>query len=78
MKRWDRETGEMVESAKADAFLGDVAEVCRKHGLCLGHESNHGAFVVYNGVYPDAIDWLMNAHLSGAFDPGSTTNQRKR
>lgn len=30
----------------AKAFLEDVVMVCKRHGLTLGHEDFHGAFIV--------------------------------
>lgn len=33
-------------SKKAIAFLNELAEVCKRHGLSLGHEDSHGGFEV--------------------------------
>jgi hypothetical protein len=61
MKRWNTTQHAEVESAKVDAFLADVLEVCKKHGLSISHEDGHGAFeiVAYNDYY---VEWLSNAH----------------
>lgn len=42
------------------AFLHDIENVCRAHGLSLSHEDGHGAFIVeplskYN------LEWLRDA-----------------
>ena len=36
MKRWDMEKGEAVEMPAVDAFLAEVIDVCRRHGMSLG------------------------------------------
>ncbi len=46
---------------EVDAFLADIVEVYRKHGLSLSHEDSQGGFEVeplseYN------IRWLSQAH----------------
>lgn len=64
MRRWNRERGEDVEDPAVDAFLADLAAVCRKHGMSLGHEDHHGVFEVYRQVFPDALDWMMGAHIA--------------
>jgi len=46
MKRWNSTLGAEVESRTVDAYLGEVVAVGRRHGLSLGHEDRHGAFVV--------------------------------
>lgn len=42
------------------AFLKDLADVCKKHGMSLGHEDSHGGFLVepwdeYNE------EWMLDA-----------------
>jgi hypothetical protein len=43
-----------------DAFLAEVIEVCRKHGMSISHEDGWGAFQVRNFSESDA-DWLKEA-----------------
>lgn len=64
MKRWDRKSKEMLDVPDVDAFLADVVAVCERHRMSLGHEDRHGAFEVYRSVEPDAIRWLMDAHVA--------------
>ncbi|NBW22529.1 MAG: hypothetical protein EBR82_82745 [Caulobacteraceae bacterium] len=47
-------------NAAVDAFLAEVIEVCRKHGMSISHEDGWGAFEVRNFNEPDA-DWLKEA-----------------
>lgn len=70
MKRWKASwysggkyvPGEYVESTKVDAFIADLIAVYEKHGLAIGHEDGHGAFLVTNDG--DGMrDWLQNAHI---------------
>lgn len=43
-----------------DAFLAELVEVCRKHGFSLGHEDNHGAFLVEKFDVGN-LEWLLDA-----------------
>lgn len=60
MQRWDTINHRDIENEKVDAFLLEVIEVCKKHGLTISHEDNHGAFEVAP-FDPANIEWLMNA-----------------
>lgn len=61
MERWVTRRSKHCEVPKIDAFLADVAAVCRQHKLSIAHEDGHGAFVVEN--YDDGnIEWLNDAH----------------
>lgn len=72
-------TGSATENRATAAFLADLAAVCRKHGLALGHEDTHGGFEVR--PYSDAlIEWLQAAadvtggaamRPSGTLDPAA-------
>lgn len=46
MKRWNSNKREHVENPKVDAFLAEVWEICRKHGMSIGHEDGHGSFII--------------------------------
>jgi len=48
------------EDKMRNAFLQELASVCRKHGLSISHEDSQGAFMI---VEYDASceEWLMNA-----------------
>lgn len=67
-KRWSSEHKKYVESAKIDDFLAEIAEVCKRHGLALGHEDSHGAFVVeeFEDWYID--EWLNHAQVGMSVD----------
>ena len=60
MNRWSNSKFKYVDDEKVDAFLAEVVEVCRKHGMSLGHEDSQGAFLVEN--FRDSNSrWLMQA-----------------
>ena len=61
MKVWDGVRGRMVEKpAEMEAFLCEIAEVCKKHGLSIGHEDRHGLFEVE--PYDEGnVEWLLQA-----------------
>lgn len=48
---------------KVQAFLDDLNEVYRKHGMSLAHEDSNGAFLVepYSEIN---VDWLNDASVS--------------
>ena len=60
MKRWKTTEGREIESAKIDAFLAEVIEISKKHGLSIAHEDSGGSFLVHTFSPYDA-DWLMGA-----------------
>lgn len=65
--RWDCEKGKHREAPEIDAFIEDLVAVCQKHKMSLGHEAHAGAFEVYPQVFPDALEWLRQAHIAEPF-----------
>ena len=63
MKRWSKKGGEFggyIENKKVDMFLGEVCDVCKRHGLSISHEDSHGGFEVTD--YDEFFSgWLMRA-----------------
>lgn len=51
----------LQKQLKVDDFLKEVVEVCKKHGLSIGHEDIHGAFTVEK-YSEDLKKWLLAAH----------------
>jgi hypothetical protein len=46
---------------KVEKFLDAIERLCRIHGLSIGHEDGHGAFVIEK--YNDHnLQWLRQAH----------------
>lgn len=64
MKRWDEMAGDLVEDPRVDAFLAEIQDVCRKHGMSLGHEDEHGAFRVVLSVDEHHLKWLFEALIA--------------
>lgn len=62
MERFDRPNGERGEFPLVDAFIDDIVATCRKHGLSIGHEDGHGAFIIEPFSESNA-DWLNHAHI---------------
>ena len=48
-------------SHEAIAFLDEVAEVCKKHNKCIGHEDGHGSFIVEPLEFDPTCSWLRAA-----------------
>lgn len=47
-------------SDKVRAFLDEVLEASKRHGLSISHEDGHGSFIVEQ-FKQDNIDWLNDA-----------------
>lgn len=45
---------------RRDAFLAEIVEVSKRHGLCLSHEDGQGAFEV-DDLNDYCIEWLLDA-----------------
>lgn len=61
MLRWSTVREERVENARIDAFLEEVAEVCRKHNLAISHEDRNGAFKIRE-INDSDVEWLSGSH----------------
>ncbi len=44
------------------AFLDEIAEVCRKHGMGISHQDGHGAFIVERFSL-ELVKWLNDAEV---------------
>ena len=49
-----------VRSERVNAFLAELLDLGRKHGLSLAHEDTQGAFEVHD-LDQELIDWLLDA-----------------
>lgn len=57
---WNSKSQAQVTNPQIDAFLTEIFEVFRKHGLSIAHEEGHGSFL----IQPDCEmnrNWLANA-----------------
>lgn len=53
------ELGDHAPPPEVQAFLADLAMVCRKHGLSLAHEDDQGAFLVVPWSEDDELSLLV-------------------
>ena len=53
----------MKKTSKVEAFLQEVVEVCKKHGMAIGHQDSQGAFVV-EAFTQESVEWLLDAVVS--------------
>lgn len=58
--RWDCNNSCETQSSKVDAFLDEIARVCKNWGFSIGHEDGYGGFIVTNFNDHD-VEWLMEA-----------------
>lgn len=66
MKRWvTSPVSSSRELPAVDAFLEEINEVCRKHGMSISHEDTHGAFIIDRLDDERDLEWLSLAHASG-------------
>lgn len=49
-----------ITKKRRDAFLADIVNVYKRHGLALGHEDGHGAFQVEAFAESNVV-WLNQA-----------------
>lgn len=63
MERQRSPRGSKRENPRIDAFLDEIAQVCKKHGLSIYHEDGYGNFIV--GEYDDDDVEVMNNALDG-------------
>lgn len=69
-ERWVTRENRNVATPKVDAFLAEVREVCVRHGLCIGHEDTHGAFIVSAMDGDESfMDWLGGAMIDATIKP---------
>jgi hypothetical protein len=61
MMRWNDRKARYAQNAVVDNFIEELVTVCRKHGLCIGHEDSHGAFIIEN-LTEGRVNWLRTAH----------------
>ena len=64
MKRWVCRLGAEEESPFIDAFLLEIEDVYKRHGMTIGHEDGHGSFQieVYTGEDDLNVSWLSRAN----------------
>lgn len=59
---WDCKKHAFIETPREmQAFLNEIVEVCKRHGLSISHEDYHGAFIIER-YCEDNIEWLTSAH----------------
>ena len=77
-ERWYNPAGEFIETPTAiRQFLDEVMAVCRKHGLSIAHEDDHGAFMIRAFNESDA-EWLNDASIYVDLNLGIEKEWRKQ
>jgi hypothetical protein len=66
--RWNEKDSKKIDSPKVDAFLADIHEVCKKHGLCIEHEDCQGGFIIEKYENARDFDWLGAACVGKTVD----------
>jgi hypothetical protein len=72
MIRYNTATGQYVQSDKQDAFLNEIIEVCKKHGMSISHQDNQGSFLITKFNHKDK-EWLLKARDSMGPPPEHVT-----
>lgn len=60
-----KDTVQAEKQPAVEAFIADILEVYKKHGLSIAHEDNHGAFMVED-YYEYNVDWIKQARYNEA------------
>ena len=66
--RWSRKENSSINSPKIDAFLADVREACKRHGLCVEHEDTEGNFIIEKYDSERDFEWLGDASVGRTVD----------
>lgn len=75
MRRWNTQQEKEIENSKIDAFLTEIAAVCRKHSLSISHEDGHGAFEIEE-FDEYLMAWLYRAHDGTNETPANPLEQK--
>ncbi len=59
--RWNSNKGGHVGKPRVDAFITEVIEVSKRHGLAISHEDHGGSFRVTE-LDEEHIEWLQDAN----------------
>lgn len=49
-----------VDKQRRDAFKREIESVCKKHGLSISHEDDHGVFLIKE-YQEDLMEWFLGA-----------------
>jgi hypothetical protein len=49
------------DDARAKEFIERIVSLCREYGLSIGHEDEHGAFLIEIGYDENYMNWLRDA-----------------
>ena len=56
-------SSEKEERPEVKKFLDDLTEVFKEYNMCIGHEDEHGAFIIEH-YDEDIINWMRSASLN--------------
>lgn len=62
MAFYDVNARRRIESPSVDAFIADLVQIYKRHGMSLAHEDGQGAFIVET-LKETNIEWLQAAHV---------------
>lgn len=61
MKRMVKPEYENKEVKKVDDCLNEIIVTLKRYNLSIGHEDNHGGFIIHEGQNEENYNWLMDA-----------------
>jgi len=64
---WPNLKIEPFTASKVEAFLSDIEEVCRSHGMSISHEDCHGAFIATD-FSEETLKWLKSCGIEFGSD----------
>lgn len=59
---------------RADAFLLEIIDVCKKHGLSISHEDSQGGFIIEPYSEYD-VEWIRQADITPMLIEGNTESE---
>lgn len=68
-KRWRKVLNRYETRPDVETFLNEIDEVSRRHGMSIGHEDGHGAFIIHKRGDGSGLEY---ADVGSDLDPPST------
>ncbi len=61
-QNWSHAQQKFIDAPHVRAFIDAIETVCRAHNMSIGHEDQHGAFVIHAFTRVN-IGWLKDAQI---------------
>lgn len=59
---WHKSDKKELPNSAVDAFIRDIVDVYKKHGMSIAHEDSQGAFIIED-CHDNNIEWLLESSV---------------